>query len=287
MKKTRILSLILALVMLVSLIPVSAMAMTVTIIGAAYEDNSAKLSDAPFDSAILETKEGDKKVTVSTKDYDELLVDMVTGELYEIIGLHVLNNKVLAELEKTAAANGTSSVTVVAPPEAADYATTEEYEAAYTAWAEANSDFVLVTYGPHTHNLGKWESDPTNHWRNCLQCKEEYLLNNWHYDGDDDDKCDVCKADIVYYSITVPEVEGVKEVILDGPKEDSTAAYNDKITVAVEAEEGYEIKDVRVYKIREDGTKNQIVRSIVEYYEVYEFVMQNFDCEIVITCQKK
>lgn len=286
MKKTRILSLILALVMLVSLLPMSAMAMTVTIVGAAYDDNSAKLGDEPFDSAILDYKEGDEKVTVSTKDYDELLVDMATGELYEIIGLHVLNNKVLAELEKTAAANGASSITVVAPPVAEDYATAEEYEAAYAAWAETNSDYVLLTYGPHTHNLSSWNSDPTNHWRNCLQCKEEFLGNNWHYDGDDDDKCDVCKADIVYYTITVPEVEGVKEVTLEGPKEDSTAAYNDKITVTVEAEEGYSIKDVRVYKIREDGTKNQIVRTIVEYYEVYEFVMQNFDCEIVITCEK-
>ena len=285
MKKTRILSLILALVMLVSLIPVSAMAMTVTIVGAVYEKNDAKLSDATIANGVLDSKTGET-ITVKTKDYDDLIISP-DGKLYEIIGLHVLNNKVLAELDKTAAANGVGSATVVAPPEAADYATPEEYNAAYAAWAEANSDYVMVTYGPHTHNLGQWESDPTNHWRNCLQCKEEYLLNNWHYDGDDDGKCDVCKADIVYYSITVPEVEGVKEVILDGPKEDSTAAYNDKITVTVEAEEGYEIKDVRVYKIREDGTKNQIVRSIVEYYEVYEFVMQNFDCESVITCEKK
>ena len=284
MKKTRILSLILALVMLVSLIPMSAMAMTVTIVGAVYDDNAAKLGDDTIAGGLLDSKEGET-VTVKTKDYEDLIVSP-EGDLYEIIGLHVLNNKVLAELEKTAAANGASSATVVAPPVAEDYATAEEYDAAYAAWAEANSDYVLITYGPHTHNLSKWNSDPTNHWRNCLQCKEEFLLNNWHHDGDDDDKCDVCKADIVYYTITVPEVEGVKEVTLEGPKADSTAAYNDKITVTVEAEEGYSIKDVRVYKIREDGTKNQIVRSIVEYYEVYEFVMQNFDCEIVITCEK-
>ena len=38
--------------------------------------------------------------------------------------------------------------------------------------------------------------------------------------------------------------------------------------------------------IRADGTKEQIVRSIKEYYKVYETVMQNFDCEIVVTCTK-
>ena len=79
----------------------------------------------------------------------------------------------------------------------------------------------------------------------------------------------------------------MKSVTLEGPMEDGTAAYNDQITVTVEAEEGYEIQDVRVYKIREDGTKNQIVRSIVEYYKTYQFTMMNFDCEIVVTCVKK
>lgn len=285
MKKSRILTLVLALIMLISLLPMNALAMTVTIVGAVYDNNDAKLSDTAIAEGVLDSQTGDT-ITVKTKDYDDLLIS-ADGKLYEIIGLHVLNNKVLAELDKTAVANGVGSATVVAPPEAADYATPEEYNAAFAAWAEANSEYVMVTYGPHTHNLTAWLSDATNHWRYCLQCQENYLMYNWHYDGNDDDKCDVCTADIVYYTITVPEVEGVKAVTLDGPKADSTAAFNDEITVTVEAEEGYEIKDVRVYKIREDGTKNQIVRSIVEYYEVYEFVMQNFDCEIVITCEKK
>ena len=286
MKKTRILALILTLVMLVSLIPMSALAMTVTIVGSVYNSNSADLADSPIAEGILETKEDDKKVTISTKDYEDLIIDEANGKLYEIIGLHVMNNKVIEKLDKTAVDNAVKSATITAPPVAEDYATTEEFEAAYAKWADENSDVVIVAYGPHTHNLTKWISTPTNHWKNCVQCKEEYIGNNWHYDGDKDSKCDVCEYEIVYYKVSVPEVEGVKTVTLEGPKDDSTAAYNDKITITVEAEEGYKIQDVRVYKVRADGTKEQIVRTIKEYYKVYETVMQNFDCEIVVTCTK-
>lgn len=286
MKKTRILALVLTLVMLVSMLPLSSMAMTVTIIGSVYDDNSAKITDTPLAWGEMESKTDDKKVTVSTKDYEDLIVDTVTGELYEIVGLHVLNNKVMEKLNETDIANSSNSAAIVAPPVAEDYDTTEEFTAAYEKWAESNSDYVLVTYGPHTHNLTKWNCDPTNHWKNCVQCKEEFIGNNWHFDGNKDGKCDVCEYAIVYYKVSVPEVEGVKSVTLEGPKEDSTAAYNDKITITVEAEDGYKIQDVRVYKIRQDGTKEQIVRSIKEYYKVYETVMQNFDCEIVITCTK-
>lgn len=286
MNKTRILALVLTLVMLVSLLPMSALAMTVTIVGSVYGSNDAKITDAPLAYGEMDAKTDDKKVVVSTKDYEDLIVNTETGELYEIVGMHVLNNKVMEKLSETGIVNSTGSATIVAPPVAEDYNTTEEFEAAYNKWAETNSDYVLVAYGPHTHNLTKWITDPTNHWKNCVQCKEEFLGNNWHYDGNKDGKCDVCEYEIVYYKVSVPEVEGVKAVTLEGPKEDSTAAYNDKITITVEAEEGYKIQDVRVYKIRQDGTKEQIVRSIKEYYKVYETVMQNFDCEIVITCTK-
>lgn len=287
MKKTRMLALVLTLVLLISLLPMNALAMTVNIVGAVYGSNGDTLADEPMDYGEMDAKEGKTKVTVKTKDYADLIMDTETGKLYEIVGLHVLNNAVMEKLDETKIGNANKSATITAPPAAEDYETTEAYEKAYAKWAETNSEYVLVAYGPHTHNCTNWLSDATNHWKNCLQCKEQYLYNNWHYDGDKDGKCDVCESAIVYYDITVPEVEGVKAVTLDGPKEDSTAAYNDKITVTVEAEDGYEIKDVRVYKIREDGTKNQIVRSIVDYYKTYEFTMMNFDCEIVVTCVKK
>lgn len=287
MKKNRILALILALVMLISLVPMNALAMTVTIIGSVYEDNDAKLDDTPLVWGEIETKDVDKKTTIKTKDYDDLIMDTETGELYEIIGLHVLNNKVMEKLSKTDAANNIGSATVSAAPVPEDYKTDAAYEEAYAKWAESNSEYVLVTYGPHIHKLSRWNTNNTNHWRNCLQCKEEFLLYDWHHDADKDGTCDQCKSAIVYYSISVPEVEGVKAVTLEGPKEDSTAAYNDKITVTVEAEEGYKITDVRVYKVRADGSKDQIVRDIVEFYKIYDFVQQNFDTEIVIKCEKQ
>lgn len=288
MKKTRILSLILALVLLVSMLPMGALAMTITIIGPVYDDNSAKIgdTDSMIGEAVYDTAElGDKKVVIKAKDYEDLIVSP-DGDLYEIVGMHVLTNKVWEELDKTGIANNVGSVTIAPAPVAEDYKTDEEFIAAWEKWYETNSDLVVIAYGPHTHNLTKWISTPTNHWKNCVQCKEEYIGNNWHYDGNDDGKCDVCDFEIVYYKVSVPEVEGVKSVTLEGPKDDSTAAYNDKITITVEAEDGYKIQDVRVYKVRADGTKEQIVRSIKEYYKVYETVMQNFDCEIVVTCTK-
>ena len=287
MKKTRILAWILTLIMLVSLLPMNALAMTVTIVGSVYKNNDDKLAEEPLAWGEIDVKEDDKKVTISTKDYADILVDTETGKLYEIVGLHILNNKVMDKLEKTNIGNSVSSVTIPAAPQAEDYDTEEEYEAAYKKWADTYSDLILLAYGPHIHDLTDWYGDATNHWQHCRQCKEKYINYNWHTDKDEDDVCDKCGMAIVYYNISVPEVEGIKSVTLEGPKEDSTAAYNDKITITVEAEEGYKITDVRVYKIREDGSKAQIVREIVEFYKVYETVMQNFDCEIVVTCVKK
>ncbi len=286
MKKNRILALLLALVMLVSLIPMNALAMTVTIVGAVYEKDDAKLGDTPLDWGIMDSQEDDEKVTVSTKDYEDVIMNMVTGELYEIVGLHVLNNKVMEKLDKTSINNSNTSASLTAAPKPEDFKTTEEYEAAYAKWLEENADYVLVTYGPHTHELTDWIADATNHWKNCKQCKQKFLKIDWHHDYDKDDKCDECGNAIVYYDITIPEVEGVKSVTLEGPKDNSTAAYNDEITVTLEAEEGYSIKGFAVYKIREDGSKAQIVHTIVDFYKEYDFIMQNFDCEIVITCEK-
>ena len=287
MKKTRILAWILTLIMLFSLLPLNALAMTVTIVGSVYKSNNNELADEPLAAGEIETKEGEKKVVINAKDYADLIVDEETGKLYELVGLHILNNKVMDKAEDISIQNAVSSVTIPAAPVPEDYASEEKYEAAYKKWADTYSDMILLAYGPHIHDLTQWYGDATNHWQHCRQCKEKYVNYNWHSDDDKDGICDECEAEIVYYNISVPEVEGVKAVTLEGPKEDSTAAYNDKITITVEAEEGYKITDVRVYKIREDGSKAQIVREIVEFYKVYETVMQNFDCEIVITCVKK
>ena len=43
----------------------------------------------------------------------------------------------------------------------------------------------------------------------------------------------------------------------------------------------------RFFKLRENGTKDQITRHIVKRGSEYKFEMQNFDCEIVATVVKK
>ena len=98
MKKTRILAWILTLIMLVSLLPMNALAMTVTIVGSVYKNNDDKLAEEPLAWGEIDVKEDDKKVTISTKDYADILVDTETGKLYEIVGLHILNNKVMDKL---------------------------------------------------------------------------------------------------------------------------------------------------------------------------------------------
>ena len=170
MKKNRILALVLTLVLLITMLPLNALAMTVTIVGAVYGSNGDTLADTPMDYGEMDVKEGDSKVTVKTKDYADLIINTETGKLYEIVGLHVLNNGIMENLGKTNIGNGTKSATVTAPPAAEDFDSTEAYEKAYAKWAETNSEYFLVAYGPHTHDCTNWLSDATNHWKNCSTC---------------------------------------------------------------------------------------------------------------------
>ena len=286
MKKTRILAMVLALVLLVSLLPMSALAMTLYVDAPVFEKNSATLADPLVDFKEYETKEvTDKKVVVKAEDYDNLITD-ADGKLYEIVGMHVMNSKIWDKLDKTPICNNVTSVTIEPMPVYEDYKTDEEFNAAFEKWYETNGAQVLVAYGPHTHDCTEWISDNTNHWKICLECDQWFIQNNWHYDGDKDDKCDVCGFSIVYYDIAVAEFEGAT-IEIEGDREDGTAAYNDKITVTVEAEDGYVVKDVRFYKVQKDGIKYPIMYTAVEAGHIYDCVIQNYDTEIVVITEKK
>lgn len=152
-------------------------------------------------------------------------------------------------------------------------------------WVRKYGGMIMAIYGAHQHVYSCWIPDNNNHWAKCLVCGENFLLMNWHYDNDEDDWCDVCGHEIIYYDISIKDVEGAK-ITIDGDR-DMTAPYRDWIEVSVEAEEGYKVTDVRVWKIRENGTKDQITRKIVKRGSEYKFEMQNFDCEIVATVVKK
>lgn len=286
MKKNRMLALALAIVMAVSLLPVAAMAAepwNAYVDQWCYESKDNVLGDldkvTDFGFWYIPELTGTSN-TVNRKDFEQIMTGS-DGYLYELVGMHGITTKAWENAAHTPIANGKTSVTVKPAPHPDDYATLEEYEAAYAKWAENNTDYVIIAYAPHVHVYDGWQISNTNHWRYCYKCNANFLEMNWHHDLNGDDKCDECEMDIVYYDITVAEATGGK-VTLEGDK-DSTAAYNDKVTVNVEADSGYKVQDVRFYKVREDGSKAQIVRYIDMPGKTYSFVMPNFDVEIVVT----
>ena len=136
-------------------------------------------------------------------------------------------------------------------------------------------EYIGAFYTPHKHKVTCWIADPTNHWVNCKECKEQFIGINWHFDNDGDDFCDVCEGEIYYYDITELDVEGGKVTAdLD------TARYRDMVNVKVEVAEGYKLHKVRVFKVREDGSKDQIMVKPVIKGETYTFKMPSFNVEV-------
>lgn len=286
MNKNRILALALVFVMAVSLLPMAALAAepwNAYVDQWCYESKDNVLGDldkvTDFGFWYIPEFTGTSN-TINRQDFEQVMTGS-DGYLYDLVGMHAITGRTLENIAHEPIANGKTSVTVKPHPLSVDYVTEEEYEAAYAKWAENNTDYVILAYAPHVHVYDGWEITNTNHWRFCCKCKENFLEMNWHFDHDSDGKCDECEFEIVYYDITVAEATGGK-ITLEGDK-DSTAAYNDKITVTVEADAGYKVKDVRFYKVREDGSRSQIMRDIVMPGKTYSFVMPNFDAEIVVT----
>ena len=220
---------------------------------------------------------------LNSSDYESLDAYLEAIALYTA-GIEDFSEK-LTDVMDDRAANGKSTMTIAALPNRADYTDELAYCEAMTEWYETYSTLVLTFYGAHQHDVTCWIGDNNNHWVNCKVCGEQFLLMNWHFDYDEDDFCDTCGHEIIYYDITIKETDGVK-ITISGDR-DMTAPYRDMIDVKVEAEDGYEVTDVRVWKIRENGTKDQIRRTTLEKGTHYEFKMQNFDCEIVPTVIKK
>ena len=278
MKKfTRILTLALVLVMVCSLLPMGAMAATnvgtLTII---CEDATAKLS-----TAVGTLISGGSAAAGSTLSPDALY-QHTDGDLYDLVGMHTLPNfdkmtpeeldEFLKKFGEYLVANGITSVTIPAYP-------TNGTQAEKDAW-EKEWSAIIITYAPHKHRLSCWITDSTNHWKNCLVCKEQFLMMDWHHDYDEDKVCDFCGDAIVYYDITIEEVEGAKLVELEGDT-DMTAAYRDVLTVEFEAADGYELVGVRFYKVREDGTESELTRKVITRGELYGVDMPSFDIRIV------
>lgn len=292
MKKTRILALALALVTMISLIPVTAMAEeaktgSVMILPELFESAKDHFDDfvGVIDSKIETIEVGAKDKKVSPDKY--VIID---GEGYDLVGIHTIpalpdedateeewakwQKEVDKWWEETAVGNGKTSIKIPAFPVNG----TEEEKNRWYYQYEA----ILAAYAPHQHKFKTWETSATNHWGYCYICKENFVNMDWHHDWDGDDVCDTCKAEIVYYDITVAEATGGKVAEMEGDK-DGTAAYRDEIVIEVEADSGYTVKDVRFYKVREDGSKAEIVRKVITAGKTYSFEMPSFDVEIVVT----
>lgn len=314
---TRVLTMALLIVMVISLLPVAALAAvepgtlpsgtSAPGINATYfifDKIDVKIS-APntiIAGGVEHLGDGTKKIVFKPDTfiaYDDEYYDLEGIHFMPMPALDYQSNFTAAEWasymeeyqkdyenwQKSYVSNSKTSVTIPPIPDAADYADTEKFKAAIKDWYLTYSEMVFVFYGAHQHKYSCWIPDNNNHWTKCLVCGENFLLMNWHYDHNEDDWCDVCGHEIIYYDIKVKEADGVK-ITVDGDR-DMTAPYRDWIEVSVEAEEGYKVTDVRVWKIRENGTKDQITRHIVKRGSEYKFEMQNFDCEIVATVVKK
>ena len=278
MKKfTRILTLALVLVMVCSLLPMGAMAATNVLTSTyIFEDAAGKMMETIFTQIDLGTTAAGTTLSPDT------LNQHTDGELYDLVGMYVVPDlstmtdkeieEYLKKFNEYLVANGVTSVTIPAYPTSGTQA---EKDAWNKKWGE-----ILVNYAPHKHRLSCWITDTTNHWKNCLVCKEQFLMMDWHHDYDEDKVCDFCGDAIVYYDITIEEVEGAKLVELEGDT-DMTAAYRDVLTVEFEAADGYELVGVRFYKVREDGTESELTRKVITRGELYGVDMPSFDIRIV------
>lgn len=140
--------------------------------------------------------------------------------------------------------------------------------------------WVSLGYALHTHNLSCWYSDGTTHWRECLQCGEDFMYQNWCQDGDEDGICNVCGGDVPYHDVTVIEAEGGKITV-----NEETAAHRTKITADVEPAEGYKLKQLHFVKVREDGSRQEITRR--KQNGQFWTYMPTYDLEISAEFVKK
>ena len=121
--------------------------------------------------------------------------------------------------------------------------------------------WLFAAYTGHRHNLSRWYSDGTTHWKECLSCKtylhhfNQFLYQNWCQDGDEDGICNVCGGDVPYHDITVIEEEGGKITV-----NRDNACHRMKITADVEPAEGYKLKKLHFTKVRDDGSEQEITR---------------------------
>lgn len=301
MKKSvfiRVLTLTLVLVTAISLLPMTALARNdgLPYIFHSYivDDVKTPYYDIFQQNPINESQYGSideqtvfqpaKQITHNGKSYELKSVSTVP---YDIIFPFIYPN--YSSKEEIDAANawlkstfpeGESSLTIPLYPYSNDNGEQDE-------WCKLYSEHVYAIYTAvrHQHKLTCWLSDNNNHWANCTVCGEEFVVMDWHHDFNEDDFCDICGHAIIWYDIDVKETDGIKVTVNGG--RDMTARYRDLLNVDVEIEDGYELKELQLWKVRVDGSKARLIMHEVTENEAYKFWMKNFACEIVPVMVKK
>jgi len=252
MKKNivRIMAFVLVLILALSLLPLNAFAATAGVIGV----GGTKRKQTPGDDVkdvwyVGAPKSKGKTVTIKTSNYKSYVVRK-SGK-YDLKGI-----------VKKIPTNPKTEIPVVSSVTVKD------------------GTIVFLLYVPHEHNLSYWYSDTTTHWRECLVCRENFMYQNWHYDGDEDRVCDVCCADIPYHEVSVIESEGGKIVV-----NEEEAPHRRKIVANAEAADGYVFKKLHFTKIREDGSRQEITRY--KNLDGFWTYMPTYDLEITAEFEKK
>ena len=248
----RIVAFVLVAILALTLLPLGALAATVTVTGGMSEKENPDLWDV-HTSWYEDTEFHKGSVTIKTNNYDSYII-APNGQDYDLKGVVDMSDALKH------------------PGQELDPQSSVTFEK--NGWA-------MLLYTPHGHKLSRWYSDGTTHWRECLVCDHgKFVYQNWCQDGDEDGICNVCGGDVPYHDIIIKDSDGGKITV-----NEETASHRTKITADVEAADGYKLKKLHFVKIREDGTRQEITRR--KENGQFWTLMPTYDLEVSAEFVKK
>ena len=289
-KSTRFITLALALILLVSVLPMSAMAAKQpTPLGyflmfpfnAIYDSQYSYMDDPIYAELEQPLPIGEKEIVLQTSPNDQ--ITWYDGKPYEVIGYR-LNP---TQPDKIQAVHAHDKLVIPpCPDETADPEGAKKWKETYVSGTITetlpNNDTmdipvttVVTVLAPHKHNTGNysWSYDANNHWKYCTRCAA-FVYLNWHSDVDCNGICDVCKQKIVYRKLSVLPSEGGK-ITLSADK----GTVGNRIAVTVTPDPGYKLAELKAHN---DNGKDYSNRAIFEDVKgsQYHFILDVWDVEV-------
>lgn len=265
----------LVLVLILSVLPLSAMAYQTMIFDKFYDSRDARFcdDDKVIHSEWIQTFENTEHGGFSIGISESGRQVEFGGKLYDFMGF---GSALDPDMPRIDAAD---SITIPTLPPNAPAEEVQLWLLRYTelikAYAPAEpeedpdkkpEEHVHVPYN------NQWFYTDTNHYRVCRNCLQYYDMD-WHHDRDGDGKCDQCGMTILRYPITVLDCEGGKITVSQ-----KDGVYNDVIEVTVETDPGYTFRQVHFFKL--DEQRHELTRWKDEQGVRYHFVMPFYDVEI-------